>query len=419
VEQESCKERGEFEARSFQAALSPLIRSVSFAYLFERFPSFSQTFCYREVAELDRQGEAPSVFSIRKPANEPPQDWDEKIVARVQYLPDEAQLTREIDAALKEKQLDKAIADLVAEWGRRPDFLRLYQAIHVGSRLRKSGITHVHAHFAGMAARTAYWINKFFGISFSFTAHANDIFAPQEFEVGLEKLFGAANHVITVSDYAAKFLRDRFPQDTAKVRRVYNGLDLSKFERADFSKSVPTIVAIGRLIEKKSFADLIRACAVLKKRGRDFHCEIIGEGPLENELHAQIAELDLESCVRLAGPKTQTEIAHQLANASVFVLPAVVDPDGARDNLPTVIMEAMAAGLPVVSTPVGGIPEMVVHDETGSLVPPGDYVALADAIEKVTVDPALARKLGQAGRERAETLFSIEKNVGELKAILL
>lgn len=390
-----------------------------FAYLFERFPSFSQTFCHREVAELDRQGETPPIFSIRKPANEPPQDWDEKIVARVRYLPDEAQLTREIDDVLKRKEIDKAIVDLVAEWGRRSDFLRLYQAIHIGLGLKKIGITHVHAHFAGLAARTAFWINKFFGISFSFTAHANDIFAPEDFEISLAKLVGAASNVVTVSDYAASFLKERFPKDAAKIRRVYNGLDLSKFDRADFSNPVPSIISIGRLIDKKGFAHLIRACDLLKKRGRNFHCEIIGEGPLENELRAQIAELDLKSRVNLAGPKAQKEIVRQLASASVFVLPCVVDADGARDNLPTVIMEAMSAGLPVVSTLVGGIPEMVAHNKTGLLVQPGDATGLADAIEKVIVDLALARKLGQAGYERAAQFFSVEKNVRELRAILL
>jgi colanic acid/amylovoran biosynthesis glycosyltransferase len=387
------------------------------AYLFERFPSFSQTFCYREVAELARQGDPPAIFSIRKPADEPPQDWDPKIVAHVQYLPGEEQLVREIDEALKTGRVPSSIVDLVAEWGRRPDFLRLYQAIYVGSRLQTVGVKHVHAHFAGLAARTAYWIEKFFGISFSFTAHANDIFAPQEFAIGLEKLFGSASRVITVSDYSANFLREQFPQYAAKVHRIYNGLDLSGFKRASFSNATPTIVAIGRLIGKKGFADLIRACGLLKKRGRDFHCEIVGDGLLEDELRAQILELDLRSRVRLVGPKSQTQIVHQLASASVFVLPAVVDPDGARDNLPTVIMEAMAAGLPVVSTSVGGIPEMVLQDETGFLVPSGDYVALADAIEKVIADPALARKLGQAGRQRAEAFFSIEKNVRELRAI--
>lgn len=387
-----------------------------FAYLFERFPSFSQTFCYREVVELDRQGEAPAIFSIRKPTHERPQDWDENIVGRVQYLPEEAQLTREIDSALKGNEVSKEIVDLVAEWGRRTDFLRLYQAIYVGSRLKRDGTNHVHAHFAGMAARTAFWINEFFGISFSFTAHANDIFAPQEFEVSLEKLVSAARTVVVVSNYAADFLKERFPDNAAKIHRIYNGLDLSQFKRADFSNPVATIVAIGRLIDKKGFADLVRACGLLKKRGREFRCEIIGEGP--NDLRAPISELGLESHVTLAGPKTQQEIIAQLAGATVLVLPSVVDPDGARDNLPTVIMEAMAAGLPVVSTSVGGIPEMVVYDETGLLVPPADPVALADAIERVIVDPVLAKRLGEAGRTRAERLFSIERNVRDLRAIL-
>ena len=318
------------------------------AYLFERFPSFSQTFCYREVAELERQGCSVNVYSIRKPRDEPPQDWDRSLVERVDYLPDEQELTRQIEAALKKRELEKPIVDLAGEWGRRPDFLRLFQAIYVGPRVQKAGINHIHAHFAGVAARTAFWVKKFFGIPFSFTAHANDIFAPQEFEIDLEKLIAAANTVITVSDYAANLLRERFPHDATKIHRVYNGLDFSKFARASFSSSVPTIVAIGRLIDKKGFADLVRVCDLLKKRGRAFRCEIIGEGPLEEKLRAQISELGLNSQVALIGPKAQKEIAELLATATVLVLPSVVDPDGARDNLPTVIMEAMAAGLPVV-----------------------------------------------------------------------
>ena len=390
-----------------------------FAYLFERFPSFSQTFCYREVAEMDRQGETPPVFSIRRPADEPAQDWDEKIAARVQYLPDEAQLTREIDAALKTGLLPKTIVEAVAEWGRRSDFLRLYQAIYVGSRLLDMGIDRVHAHFAGLAGRTAYWIEKFFGIPFSFTAHANDIFAPPEFAVDLKKLVGSAHRVVTVSDYAANFLREKFPEDAAKIHRIYNGIDLATFERADLSSPIANILAIGRLIPKKGLADLIRAGLLLKERGRDFRCEIVGEGPLENALRAQIVEAGLQANVSLAGPETQSQIVRRLAETSLFVLPAMVDSDGAMDNLPTVIMEAMAAGLPVVSTFVGGIPEMVVQDETGFLVRPGDHVALAAAIEKVIANPALARKLGEGGRQRAETLFSIETNVRDLRGFFL
>ena len=416
---ELVQSRDEIEARSFQRPLSPLIRIMPrFAYLFARFPSFSQTFCYREVAELHRQGEAPAIFSIRRPDNEPAQDWDEQIVGRVEYLPGEPQLTREIEDLLKRAALPQPIVDLVEEWGERSDFLRLYQAVHLGPRLASAGINHVHAHFAGMAARTAFWINKFFGIPFSFTAHANDIFAPHEFEVSVGKLIEAASAIVTVSDYAADFLKEQFRPQATKIYRIYNGLDLSKFKRADLVASVPTIITIGRLIDKKGFADLIRACELLKKRGRDFGCEIIGEGPLEDQLRAQIAELDLGSQVSLAGPKTQREIVERLAAATVFVLPSLVDSDGARDNLPTVIMEAMAAGLPVVSTSVGGIPEMIVANKTGLLVQPGDVAALANAIDQVIVDLALSKKIGQRGWERAKELFSIEKNARELVATI-
>src|SRR5215472_14492677 len=194
-----------------------------FAYLFERFPSFGQTFCYREVAELDRQQIAPPIFSIRKPKDEPPQDWDTRIVERVHYLPEEKELLELVRHASKKRKLATDIVAALDEWGRRTDFLRLYQAVYIGLLLREMSVAHVHAHFAGMAARTAFWINKFFQISFSFTAHANDIFAPRQFEIGLEKLIHAARAVVTETDYAAHFLRTRFSRCADRVHRVYNG----------------------------------------------------------------------------------------------------------------------------------------------------------------------------------------------------
>ena len=389
-----------------------------FAYLFERFPSFGQTFCYREVAELDRQGVAAPIFSIRNPKDEPPQDWDARIVERVHYLPEEKELLDAVQRASKKERLTPEIIAALDEWARRTDFLRLYQAVYVGLRLKEKGISHVHAHFAGMAARTAFWITKFFPITFSFTAHANDIFAPRKFEIGLDKLVGTARVVVTETDYSEKFLRERFPERADRIHRLYNGLNLAEFGRATFSSDPPLIVAIGRLIAKKGFADLIRACALLVERGRSFQCEIFGEGPLENQLRALIEELGLQERIQLPGPKPQHELRARLGAASVFVLPSVPEIDGGMDNLPTVIMEAMATGLPVVSTTIGGIPEMVVENETGFLVQPDDAVALAGAIEKVTNDRLLAQRLGEAGYERAQNLFSIEKNVREFCVLL-
>jgi len=389
-----------------------------FAYLFERFPSFGQTFCYREVAEVYGQGVAPPIFSIRNPKGEPAQDWDARIVKRVHYLPEEKELLEEVQRASKRRRLTPAIIAALDEWGRRTDFLRLYQAVYVGLRLQELGIHHVHAHFAGMAARAAFWVAKFFPVTFSFTAHANDIFAPRNFEIGLDKLVSAARVIITETDYSEKFLRERFPERADRIRRIYNGLNLGEFGRANFSSDPPLIVAIGRLIAKKGFANLIRACALLVEHGRSFRCEIFGEGPLENQLRGQIEESGLKELVQLPGAKPQHEIRKCLARARVFVMPSVPEAEGGMDNLPTVIMEAMATALPVVSTRIGGIPEMVVESETGSLVEPDDVVALAGAIEEVINDRSLGQKLGQAGYQRAEKLFSIEKNVRELGKLL-
>ena len=389
-----------------------------FAYLFERFPSFGQTFCYREVAEFDRQDVTPPIFSIRNPKSEPPQDWDPRIVARVHYLPEEKELLEGVQLAVKKRKIGAAIVAALDEWGRRTDFLRLYQAVYVGLRLREMGIEHVHAHFAGMAARTAFWINKFFSITFSFTAHANDIFAPRQFEIGLDKLVGTARALVTETDYSARFLSERFPNRADRVHRIYNGLDLAEFGRADLSSTPALIIAVGRLIPKKGFGDLIRTCALLADRGKSFSCEIIGEGPLAKELRQQIDELRLQNNVVLTGTKPQPELRRRLAAANVFVLPSVIDRDGGMDNLPTVIMEAMATGLPVVSTNIGGIPEMVIQNETGFLVEPGDAAAMIEAIEKVISDSSLAARLGASGYERAKTLFSIENNVRELYALI-
>jgi glycosyltransferase involved in cell wall biosynthesis len=385
---------------------------IKLAYLFERFPSFTQTFCYREVMELRRQECIPIVFSIRQPGDGPAENWDAGLVRQVNYLPEEKALVREVQSAVRRGDLPGAVAEAIENWGRQTDFLRLYQAGYIGARLPK-GI-HVHAHFAGMAARTAYWVKQFFGVPFSFTAHANDIFVPRAFAIGLDRLIDTASSVVTESDYAANYLRTRFPPSAAKIQRVYNALDLLSFPRADFASPIPLIISVGRLIEKKGFSDLIAACRILADSGCNFRCEIIGEGPLENDLRAQIEGSNLREKVTLAGAQSQAEIKRRLAAATVFVLACTTDSSGGTDNLPTVIMEAMATGLPVVSTTLAGIPEMVQPGITGELVPPDDPRELARAIEQIITDPARAREAGNKGFAVAREKFSIEKNVQTL-----
>lgn len=385
------------------------------AYLFERFPSFTQTFCYREIEELRREGVKPAIFAIRRPVDEPAQDWDPAIVESIEYLPAEAELVRAVERSVR--KLPEIAQRELAAWGRKTDFLRLYQAAWLGPRLQTLGARHVHAHFAGLAARTAFWIDRFFGIGFSFTAHANDIFAPKPFEISLGKLIGAARAVVTVSDFGVLFLREKYPGAAARLHRVYNGIDLSRFQISDFSGTPPGIVSVGRLIEKKGFPDLIEACRLLRERVFQFHCEIIGEGPLESRLREQIAGAGLTSLVELTGPLPQGEVIARLGRSALFVLPCVTETAGGMDNLPTVVMEAMAAGLPVVSTAVAGVPEMVQEEVTGLLVPEHEPVALAEAVGRLLRDRALSISLGQAGRERAAERFAIEKSGAALRAL--
>jgi glycosyltransferase involved in cell wall biosynthesis len=418
--------RGRPQRSSFRAAwrCNPRIGAnpsamSGLAYLFERFPSFTQTFCYREIAELCEQTTAPDIFSVRRPQGEPPQDWDSTIINDVRYLPDDKTLTTEIDRALRKTEFPDAVKTAIAGWGRKTDFLRLYQAAWLGLRLQERGVGHVHVHFAGLAARTAYWLKKFYGISYSVTAHANDIFAPKPFEISLGNLIAEARAVVTVSDFAVQFLREKFPDDAEKLVRIYNGIELEGFRPTDFSAAPPLILSVGRLIEKKGFSDLIAACRLLRERGLDFRCEIIGEGPLEEQLRREIAAAGLTDFIFLSGPLPQKEVIARLAVGTVFVLPCVTEIGGGMDNLPTVIMEAMAAALPVISTPIGGVPEMVINEESGLLVPEHHPAALADALTRIVSSRELAQSLGRNALDRATRLFDIRKNVAGLRDLLL
>jgi glycosyltransferase involved in cell wall biosynthesis len=395
--------------------------SGQWAYLFERFPSFTQTFCQREVSEIQRQGCAPFLFSIRRPRDEPAQDFPADLAAQVRYLPDEGDLADEFRWLKRCDRLPETLRDEEQRLKGARDKARLQEAGWLGSRMKLLGISHVHAHFAGLAARTAYWLHRHFRIGYSFTAHANDIFSTPDPEITLtlESLVRDARFVVTVSDFAAAKLRERFPESAAKIHRVYNGIALDAFPPADPAASKPRIVAVGRYIIKKGFGDLIAACGQLRDRGVAFDCEIIGEGPLEEELAEAIRAGDLSASVRLTGPLPSSEVARKLAQARVFALPCVTEPDGGMDNLPTVIAEAMAAGLPVVSTRLAGVPEMVADGQTGFLIPPGDSTALAESLARPLTDPALAARIGRAGRDRARTLFGVRTTARQFKRLLL
>jgi len=390
----------------------PIAAPCGFAYLFEKFPSFSQTFCAREVAAMRQRGLEFPVFSIRTPANEPLQDCLCRPVA-VHYLPEKFDAILASDTAFR-RAARRGLDDLRALWGGEEQKRRVYEALWLGPLLQQAGIRHVHTHFAGIGARTAFWLKKLFGVNYSVTAHANDIFCDEPVE-RLRQVFDAASVVVTVSDFSLQYLRTYYPAQRQKFFRVYNGIVVEKFAVSDFPAGRPLIVSVGRYIDKKGFDVLVDACARL--RG-DFECQIVGSGPLEEMLRDRVARSGLQDRVTITGPRTESEIKALFTRARLFALACQTGGDGSMDNLPTVIMEAMAAGLPVVSTQLAGVPEMVEAEKSGSLVLERDAVHFAQAMQRLLDDPVLAREQGTFGRQRALELFDLSRTTAALSEIL-
>ena len=389
-----------------------MIQSVG--YLFERFPRFTQTFCAREVAELYRQAMPVQVFSLYRPKEAIPEiDGLDRV--RVHYLPSTKNPVVIAKAHLFSPRLEK----IWSADGDRRDKRRFREAVHLGPILQNGGITHLHVHFASIAAHTAWWLKRLFGITYSFTGHANDIFCPKtEHRISLDDLVREASFVVVETNYAANRLKQEFPYALDKIVRVYNGLDPSIFKAAVSEAKPLRIVSVGRLIEKKGWRYLIEACALLRDNGLRFDCRIVGDGPDEEALQHLIQQLHLNERVHLIGPRSQLEIIDILAESSLFVLPAIRDRKGDSDNLPTVLIEALASSLPVVATEVAGIPEIVEEGRNGVLVREKDSKQLAFAIEQLCRDVSRLRAFGIESRRIAEKTFALKITVAQLKMLL-
>lgn len=387
------------------------------AYLFERFPSFTQTFCVREIEGLRRLGLNPSLFSIRSLEGEPSPGPGEDLKPEVTYLPED--IVRDAAGGPGEPvgaRLRRQWRILREQPQKQTDFRRVYEAIWLGPILKRADIRHVHTHFAGIGARTAYHLKRLFGITYSFTAHANDIFRREaRLPLQLADLVEEAEFVVTVSDFSRQLLARRFPERAESIHLVYNGIAPERFVERLSPDTPPVIASVGRYIEKKGFDDLISACAHLGER--EFRCEIIGYGPLEQELRQQADSLGLKDQVELTGARPEEEVERLLRRATLFALPCIQAADGGMDNLPTVIMEAMAVGLPVVSTRVAGVPEMVEDAVTGYLVDEKRPDAVASAIARLLDDPELAARMGGAGREFARERFSLDVTSRRLREL--
>jgi glycosyltransferase involved in cell wall biosynthesis len=356
------------------------------------------------------------LFSIRDTRAEEIRHFPAELFDQVHFLPAKDELVALVRQWKDQHALPRGAALTLREWGDRPDKMRVYEAAYIAKVISDLPAAqrplHAHSHFAGVGARTCWWLRKFAGLSYSFTAHANDIFCqPEDETVPFPSLFDEAALVVTVSDFTARQLRQRFPSAATRVMRVYNGLDLEPFKqaraRADRTRSAGGILSVGRLIEKKGYPDLISACALLRDAEVPFHCRIVGEGPLEEVLRAQVNAVGLNKLVTLTGPLGMDEIRRLLAEETqVFALACATEKDGGMDNLPTVLMEAMAASLPCVSTRLAGVPEMVIDGQTGYLVEERQPGQLADKLSALLADTALCHRMGTAGLQHAEAHFT-------------
>jgi glycosyltransferase involved in cell wall biosynthesis len=308
-------------------------------------------------------------------------------------------------------------------WAHAKLFAVTPKALAAAWRLRRLGIEHVHAHFANQTADCAAIAASVAGIPFSFTAHAYDIYQsiPRQRNETLGWKLHHAARVFAVSDFATRLLRAMLPAaDRERVQTAYVGIPLEVFRAQPTSGTERPLrlLAVARLCEKKGLDTLLEACALLRRRGIAFELALFGDGPERRALGARAAALGLGDAVRFGGAVPQEEIARQMGACHVFVLPCRRDRHGDMDGIPTVFMEAMATGRPVVSCAISGVPELVRDGETGLIVPPDDPPALADALARLATETGLGARLGAAARALVERQHDQRSNARRVAAWL-
>ncbi|MFM5923941.1 MAG: glycosyltransferase [Novosphingobium sp.] len=401
----------------------------SIAYVMSRFPLLTETFILREMLELERQGTPLVIFPLLRADPAVRHAEVDRLKAAVHY-------TRFVSLPI--------VADNLAFLCRNPvRYLRLLgtvlrgnwgsanlffgalgiwpKSVHFARLVERQGIAHIHAHYATHPALCAMIASELTGVGFSFTVHAHDIFIHQQM---LARKMRKARFVASISEFNKRYILDRAPDvapDHVRIvhcgiePEVYDAIAAGRAEGATDRAGAITAVCVASLQPYKGLKHLIRACAAVRDSEPGFRCRIVGEGVQRDELEALISELDLTQTVQLMGGLPQHEVAALLGESDLFVLPSVIAATGQMEGIPVALMEAMAARLPVVSTRISGIPELVEHGTSGLLVEPEDEAALADALVELCRDRALREQMGRHGRERVGQAFGLRGNVTILR----
>jgi glycosyltransferase involved in cell wall biosynthesis len=368
------------------------------AVLVKRFPRLSETFILNEFLELRRQGMPVDLYAIMDPHEHRSHPEALALMPEVVYL-QSGKLWRLLPTALRTLRRHprgtmRGIAWVLSRHS-VPTTRNFLHALVLVDRLSRRPPAHLHAQFLHAPASIAFIARKISGQRYSLSGHAKDIYTTLPENVLMR--CRDAVFVTTCTDANRRHLVKEIGVPATRVQLCRHGVDLDRFA-LDRSPRAGRIISVGRLVPKKGFDVLVQACGELRRRGIDFELRIIGGGPLRDELLSLAEEEGIAAMVRLPGSMPQAELAVELAAAELFALSPSVMPDGDRDGIPNVILEAMAASVPVIAAAVSGIPEVIADGVTGRLVPPRRPDLLADALIELLRDREQRARLAAAAR---------------------
>jgi glycosyltransferase involved in cell wall biosynthesis len=412
---------------SAKPASSAKIRPAKIAYLMSRFPKISETFILFEILEMERLGFEVEVYPLLRERQPVAHPEAMRMTGRAHFLPF---LSRRIVSANLQlfrrhpsRYLRTLFGLLRGAWKNKNFFVGVLaywpKAVAFARSMQEHGIKHMHAHFCNHPAMVALAIHRLTGIPFSFTAHGSDLHKDRTL---LDQKVAAAAFAVTVSEFNRDVMFSACDEKLhEKIHVIRCGIDPEVFSPAQKNgrPGALRIVCVASYEEVKGHKYLVEACGRLRDRGIDFICDLIGEGPLRPEVTHQITRMGLQDKIIMHGSKPRLEVARMMTAAHVKVLASVPTREGKREGVPVVLMEAMACGLPVISSRLSGIPELVEDGRTGILLPPGDSEALALALQKLVADPELRFKMGRAGREKVLREYNLRLSVKQLAQSIL
>lgn len=393
------------------------------AYLSPAMPALSETFVYEELLAVERRGIRVVPVAVRRALV--PVEAQSALAQRVTHLYTAPPLVMALAGALRGLILGHRfwaaagllISDMRACGLQRPAAWKLaYQflaATKLAQLLLRENCTHLHVHFADTPGQIAMYASAMSGVPFTIMAHANDIF---DGGLLLQRKAERAARLLTISEYNCNYLQGLgiAPSRLAIVRCgvSFTPRTLDPREREPAAKY--RIGSLGRMVEKKGFDVLLHAVAQLKSRGHAVELSLAGDGPLAEELQQLVRTLGLEDAVIFAGSLAHSQVAAWMQSLDAFVLACKKDKNGDMDGIPVVLMEAMSQGITVVSTRLSGIPELVVHEQTGLLAKPADAQDLALQIERLILDDALVATLTRQAQAHVTNEFGQDVNVSRL-----